>query len=156
ISGFSAIHGRRAIHGTKDGALVHVGAAGEELDLKEVRALVNRCAGHEETHLQLLSWDWSPALDVAQARAYAQERGVKLGLFKIPREVMDGQAREKGSVRFLEVPLIEVAIQPLQAGVSKVGIVRFEFPCGGWIPQAVRSKITRWSDFIDSWSVDWD
>jgi hypothetical protein len=74
---------------------------------------------------------------------------------------MDGQLVKKDGIRFFEVPLLGVEIKAGRARSARgeslqAEIVHFEFPCGDWIPATVRRKITKWSDYIDSWAVDWE
>jgi hypothetical protein len=96
----------------------------------------------------------------------AKKRGVKLLLLQIPREVMEQQAVDKGDIQFFELAYLEVEIQkpsprPSPRGRGgkwpvKVTVKNFVIPNTELIPEEVRSKIKKWSDFIDYWAVDWD
>jgi hypothetical protein len=99
----------------------------------------------------------------------AKKKGVKLLLLQIPREVMESQAAAKGDVRFFELAYLEAEIkQPdlpaasrgsaAQAGklTVQVALKDFVIPNTELIPEDVRSKVKKWSDYIDYWAVDWD
>jgi adenine-specific DNA-methyltransferase len=94
----------------------------------------------------------------------AKKKGVKLALLQIPREVMEQQAAAKGDVRFFELAFLEVEIQkpsprPKVRGNERevqVALKDFVIPNTELIPEEVRSKIKKWSDYIDFWAVDWD
>jgi adenine-specific DNA-methyltransferase len=96
----------------------------------------------------------------------AKKKGVKLVLLQIPREVMEQQAAAKGDVRFFELAYLEAEIQKptfrpdlrVKKGDPAVQVVLKDFviPNTELIPEEVRSKIKKWSDYIDYWAVDWD
>lgn len=87
----------------------------------------------------------------------AKHRGIKLLLLIIPREVMEQQAVDKkGDIRFFEVAHLEVAINQDKGRRITVSLTYFAFPYADLIPDEVREKITKWSDFIDYWAIDWN
>ena len=95
-----------------------------------------------------------------------QTHGVRLRLLNIPREVMERQAVDRGDVRFFDLAHLEAEILPLTPGPSpasgrggskvKVRLTDFVIPDTDLIPEEVRAKIRKWSDYIDYWAVDWD
>ena len=38
----------------------------------------------------------------------------------------------------------------------QIELTDFAFPYADLIPQDVHDKITKWSDYVDYWAVDWD
>ena len=82
-------------------------------------------------------------------------------MLQIPREVMEQQAIEKGDIRFFERAALAVEIktgkgvQP-NASTATVTLKDFVIPTTVLLAEAVRSKVKRWSDYIDYWAVDWD
>src|SRR5207249_3420900 len=86
----------------------------------------------------------------------AKRRGVKLLLLNIPREVMEPQAVEKGDIKFFEVAHLEAKTNKEQGRKVSVELRDFAFPYADLIPDDVRSKIKKWSDYIDYWAVDWN
>jgi len=74
---------------------------------------------------------------------------------------MEQQAVEKGDIRFFERAALVVEIktgkgvQP-NAPTVTVTLKDFVIPTTVLLAEAVRSKVKRWSDYIDYWAVDWD
>lgn len=69
---------------------------------------------------------------------------------------MDPRASEKGDVIFYELAYLEVESVKLKSGAFKVQLKDFAIPNLELIPQEVRDKIKKWSDYIDFWGIDWD
>jgi len=78
----------------------------------------------------------------------------------IPRETMEKRAVEAGDVQFFDLAYLELEIKPEKAGrkerTVKVVLKDFVIPSTDLIPDEVRAKIRKWSDYIDYWAVDWD
>jgi hypothetical protein len=89
-----------------------------------------------------------------------QSHGVRLRLLNIPREVMERQAVDRGDVRFFDLAHLEADVEPDggKAGsrTIRVRLTDFVIPDTDLIPEEVRSKIRKWSDYVDYWAVDWD
>jgi adenine-specific DNA-methyltransferase len=88
--------------------------------------------------------------------AEAKRQGVKLLLLQIPREVMEQQAVGKGDIQFFELAYLEVEIGRPGQLTATVTLKDFVIPNTGLIPAEVRSKVKKWSDYIDYWAVDWN
>jgi hypothetical protein len=58
-------------------------------------------------------------------------------------------------VRFFELAYLELQVDR-QDKSARVQLRDFVIPSEELIPEAVRDKITRWSDYIDYWSVDFN
>jgi hypothetical protein len=86
----------------------------------------------------------------------AKKKGVKLLLLLIPHEVMEQQATDKGDVRFFELAYLEAEIKQTKKLTAQVALKDFVIPNTELIPEDVRSKVKKWSDYIDYWAVDWD
>ena len=86
----------------------------------------------------------------------AKAKGVKLLLLHIPREVMEQQAADRGDVRFFELAYLEAEIEKPEKRTARVALSDFVIPNPELVPDDVRGKIRRWSDWIDYWAVDWD
>jgi hypothetical protein len=79
---------------------------------------------------------------------------------------MEQQAVEKGDIRFFELAYLEVEIKkpsprpsPKNRGSDlavQVTLKDFVIPNSELIPEEVRDKVKKWSDYIDYWAVDWD
>ena len=164
LYGAQPVAGMAHLHGKKGKAMVHIGAVDAPVTIDEVNQALDECAKLKQTELHVLGWEWEMGLagpnnDVRKGspmHEIAKHKGVKLLLLQIPREVMEQQAVEKGDVRFFELAYFEAKItQPKQRTVQ-VELVDFATPNADLIPEDVRSKIKKWSDYIDYWVVDWD
>jgi hypothetical protein len=177
LYGAQPVAGMAHIHGKKGKALVHVGAVDAPVTIDEVNQALDECAKLKQTELHVLGWEWEMGLagpnnDVRKGspmHEIARQKGVKLLLLQIPHEVMEQQAVEKGDVRFFELAYFEAKISKpnlpaasrssaAQAGklTVQVELKDFATPNTDLIPEDVRSKIKKWSDYIDYWAVDWD
>ena len=143
------------LHGKKGKALVHIGAVDAPVTIDEVNAAIEECLHLKQKDLHVLGWEWEMGLSNLMV-SEAKKRGVKLLLLQIPREVMEQQAVDKGDIQFFELAYLEVEIQPLKKRAIKIHLNNFVIPNTELIPEDVRSKIKKWSDFIDYWAVDWD
>ena len=85
----------------------------------------------------------------------AKKQGVKLLLLQIPREVMEQQAVDQGDVHFFELAHLEVDVKRKKRLVT-VSLADFVIPNTELIPEGVREKVIKWSDYVDYWAVDWD
>jgi len=86
----------------------------------------------------------------------AKRRGVRLLLLQIPREVMEQQAVDKGDVQFFQLAYLEVEIKNPKKLTAQVTLTDFVIPNTELIPEDVRDKVKKWSDWVDYWAVDWD
>ncbi len=163
------VTGMMYVHGKKGRALIHIGAVDAPVTISEVDAAVDECAKLKQSELHVLGWEWEMGLsgpNEGQQKGglmheAARKKGVKLSLLQIPREVMEQQAAAKGDVRFFELAYLEADIEKSQnpktkLHKAKVALKDFVIPNTELIPEEVRSKIKKWSDYIDYWAVDWD
>ena len=86
----------------------------------------------------------------------AKDKSVRLTLLQIPREVMEQQVVEAGDVDFYELAYLEADITHPAKQSVEVALNDFVIPNADLIPEDVRSKIRKWSDYIDYWAIDWD
>jgi DNA modification methylase len=143
------------IHGKKSKSLVHVGAVDAPVTLSDIEFAIDECRKMKQTSLDILGWEWEMGLhDVVQD--VAKTKGVNLSLKYIPREVMDPRAVEAGDITFYELAYLEVDVSKNKHGEFEVALKDFVIPNHDLIPEEVRSKIKKWSDYIDYWSIDWD
>jgi hypothetical protein len=143
------------IHGKKGKHFVHVGAVDAPVTLTEIKEAMDEVKQAGQKALDILGWEWEMGLhDVVEKTA--KESGIHLRLLSIPRDVMDPRAAEKGDVTFYELAYLEVDGKPAKDGRFVVELKDFAIPNLDLIPQEVRDKIKKWSDYIDYWSVDWD
>ena len=147
--------GMTYLHGKKGKALVHVGAVDAPVTIGEIDAAIDECLRVKQMELHVLGWEWEMGVNDLMV-GEAKKKGVKLLLLQIPREVMEQQAVDKGDVRFFELAHLEAkTLQPKKL-VVQVALTDFVIPNTELIPEDVRSKIKKWSDYVDYWAVDWD
>ena len=163
LYGAQPVPGLQHIHGKKGRALIHIGAVDAPVTIDEINAALAECVQAKQKELHVLGWEWEMGLyDLMITEA--KKQGVKLALLQIPREVMEQQAAAKGDVRFFELAFLEVEIKtkpPAKkadkiAGMATIILKDFVIPNTELIPEEVRSKIKKWSDYIDYWAVDWN
>lgn len=149
------ITGMMYIHGKKGKRLVHVGAVDSPVTLSEIQDAISEVKKSKQSTLDILGWEWEMGLhDIVEKEA--KSSGVKLRLFNIPRDVMDPRAVEKGGITFYELAYLEVVANKNRYGEYVVKLTDFAIPNLDLIPEEVRTKIKKWSDYIDYWAVDWN
>jgi adenine-specific DNA-methyltransferase len=148
VRGFSHLHGKKA------GRMVHVGAVDAPVTLSEINEALDECAANRFRGLDVLGWEWEMGLhDLVTVEG--RKRGVDLRLLTIPREVMDPRAVEAGDIEFYELAYLDVALER-RGSEAQVVLKNFIIPNEDLVPDEVREKIKRWSDYVDFWGVDWD
>ena len=143
------------LHGKKDKAMVHIGAVDAPVTISEIDSATEECARLKQKKLHVLGWEWEMGLQDLVVQE-ARKKGVKLFLLQIPREVMEQQAADKGDVRFFELAYLDAEIRKPKKFTAQVTLKDFVIPNSELIPDDVRSKVGKWSDYIDYWAVDWD
>jgi adenine-specific DNA-methyltransferase len=152
--------GMQHLHEKKGKAVVHVGAVDAPMTNDEINACLAECVALRQTELHVLGWEWEMGLANLMIED-AKRRGVRLLLLTIPREVMEQQAVDKGDIQFFELAYLEVDIKTardarLKAPIAMVILKDFVIPNTNLIPEEVRAKVRKWSDYIDYWAVDWN
>lgn len=149
------VAGMAHLHGKKGKTMIHIGAVDAPVTIAEIDAAVDECAKLQQGELHVLGWEWEMGLYDLMVEA-AKKKGVKLLLLQIPREVMEQQAAAKGDVHFFELAYLEAEIKQAKKLTVQVVLKDFVIPNTELIPEDVRSKVKKWSDYIDYWAVDWD
>lgn len=155
LYGAQPVAGMVHLHGKKSKAMIHIGAVDAPVTIAEIDAAVEECASLKQSELHVLGWEWEMGLYDLMVEA-AKKKAVKLFLLQIPREVMEQQAAAKGDVRFFELAYLEARIERPKKLTAQVALQDFVIPNTELIPEDVRSKVKKWADYIDYWSVDWD
>jgi adenine-specific DNA-methyltransferase len=155
LYGAQPIPGLDHVHGKKGRALVHIGAVDAPVTIAEINAAIVESVSLKQAELHVLGWEWEMGLYDLMVDE-AKKQGVKLVLLQIPREVMEQQAADKGDVQFFELAYLDVAIKNSRKLTVAVELTEFVIPNTELIPEDVRQKVRKWSDYIDYWAVDWD
>jgi DNA modification methylase len=155
LYGAQPVPGLTHLHGKKGKAMVHIGAVEAPVTIAEIDTAIAACVQCRQTELHVLGWEWEMGLyDLMIPEA--KKRGVTLLLLQIPREVMEQQAVDKGDIQFFELAYLEVDLQTPRKLTATVALKNFVIPHTELIPEEVRAKAKKWSDYIDYWAVDWD
>jgi hypothetical protein len=149
------VSGLSSLHGKKGKAMVYIGAVDAPVTIADIDAAVSECAQIRQGELHILGWEWEMGLANLMVDA-AKKKGVKLLLLQIPREVMEAQAAAKGDVRFFELAYLKAGIGRSKPLTAQVELTDFVIPNTELIPDDVRARVKKWSDYIDYWAVDWD
>ncbi|MEX1245275.1 MAG: DNA methyltransferase, partial [Thermoanaerobaculia bacterium] len=155
LYGGQPVAGLAHLHGKKGKAMVHIGAVDAPVTIAEIDAAIDECVRLKQRELHVLGWEWEMGLYDLMVEA-AKKKGVKLLLLQIPREVMEQQAAAKGDVRFFELAYLEAEIKLPKKLSAQVALKDFVIPNSELIPEEIRGKVKKWSDYIDYWAVDWD
>lgn len=155
LYGAEPISGTKYLHGNKNNALVHIGSVDSPVTISEINYCIEECLALKQKVLHILGWEWEMGLYELIVKE-AKSKGIKLTLLNIPREVMEKQAVEKGDVKFFELAYLEVDIEKVDRKKIKVNLKDFAMSNIDIIPKDIREKVTKWSDYIDYWAVDWN
>lgn len=163
LYGARPLPGSSNLHGKKGSAIVHVGAVDAPVTIDEVDQAVEECFRLGQKELHVLGWEWEMGMaggNDLQAGGLLQHearaRGIDLKLLQIPREVMEQQAVDEGDIRFFELAFLEAEVERTEARKARVALRDFVISNSDLIPEDVRDKVRKWSDWIDYWAVDWD
>lgn len=154
LYGAQPLSGTYHLHGKKGKALIHIGEVDSPITIDEVSTALEECIQLNQNELHILGWEWEMGLNDLMVNE-AKNKGVKLLLLQIPREVMEQQAVDKGDIRFFELAYLDVDIKT-KGLTTQIQLKDFVIPNTELIPEDVREKISKWSDYIDYWAVDWD
>lgn len=155
LYGAQPVSGLSHLHGKKGRAMVHIGGVDAPVTIDEINLAISECGKVKQQELHVLGWEWEMGLyDLMVSEA--KQKGVKLLLLQIPREVMEQQAVDKGDIQFFELAYLEVEIKTPKKLTATVALKDFVIPNTELIPEEVRSKVKKWSDYVDYWAVDWN
>ena len=160
LYGAQPVPGLAHLHGKKAGALVHVGAVDAPVTIDEINSALDECAALKQKELHVLGWEWEMGLAGLETsglmHGIARDKGVKLVLLQIPREVMEHHVAAEGDVKFFELAYLKLEVARPGKLEAQVILQDFVIPNTDLIPDEVRAKVRKWSDYIDYWAVDWD
>ena len=149
------VYDYKNIHGIISGKAVHVGPIDYPVTKGEVEECLKEAKDNGFDSLDVLGWDFEMEFNDRILRQLRGSYDFGISLRIIPNEVMDKRAVEAGDVDFYEHAFLEAKIATSGRRV-KVNLENFIIPNPESIPEELRDKILKWSDFIDYWSVDWN
>jgi adenine-specific DNA-methyltransferase len=155
------VHGYTWLHGLKQGRVVHVGTVDAPVtvgDVKQIAMEFRKTVGKGKdsptsTSVDVLGWDF--AFEVNEiARQDAAKAGIDMRFIRIPREVLDKRAVAQGDVAFYELASLGVDVQKTKHQVT-LTLTDFVIPVDD-VPGDVQRAVSKWTQWIDYWAVDWD
>jgi DNA modification methylase len=155
LYGAQPVAGLSQLHGKKGRAMVHIGAVDAPVTIDEINSAIAECVQVKQAELHILGWEWEMGVNDLMG-PHAKKQGIKLLLLQIPREVMEQQAVDKGDIEFFELAYLDVDIEKPKKLTARIKLKGFIIPNTELIPEEVRSKVKKWSDYIDYWAIDWD
>ena len=153
LYGAQPIAGFRHLHGERGGRFVHVGATDSPVTMDELERTLEECTANGLTAVDVLGWEWEMGLNPSGKEGLAARYRVDVRLFHIPREVMEKSAVEAGDVHFFELSIVEVKASIDKAEVE-IELTEFLPAVNDHMHEKVSGKVTKWSDWIDYWAID--
>ena len=143
------------IHGKKGSKAIHVGLVDSPVTKQEIIDVLEECKKAGFNSLDILGWEYEMATNDTMIKEAKDMYGINLGLYLIPREVMDKRAVDSGEIDFYELAHLQTEVVRKEDKV-RVKLTDFIIPNAELIPEDVKKKIKKWTDYIDYWAVDWD
>ncbi len=164
LYGAVPLPGMEFLHGRRGDALVHIGPVDAPVTIADIESALGECVRARQSELHVLAWEWEMGLPSGTdggtgglMHRVARQQGVRLRLVRIPREVMEEQVAGPGDVQFFELAYLEAAVETAGgARTRRIRLTDFVIPNPDSAPREVQGKITKWSDWVDYWAVDWD
>jgi adenine-specific DNA-methyltransferase len=154
LYGAEPISGLDPVHGKKGNALIYVGAVDAPVTIQDITSAMSVCKTAGQKNLHVLGWEWEMGLNDA-IQEMAKNEKINLLLRIIPNEVMDQRAVEKKEVKFFELAYFKADSEVKKQALT-VKLKDFVIPHTDLIPNDVKDKIKKWSDWIDYWAVDFN
>ncbi|MGP6294501.1 DNA methyltransferase [Caldiplasma sukawensis] len=143
------------IHGIISGRAVHVGPIDYPVTKTEVEECLKEAKVNGFDSLDVLGWDFEMEFNDKTLKELKEAYNFGISLRIIPNEVMDKRAVDAGDIDFFEHAFLDVSLSVKERKV-RVKLENFIIPNPESIPEELRDKMLKWSDFIDYWSVDWN
>jgi DNA modification methylase len=154
LYGAEPIAGSQFIHGKKGSSLIYIGAVDSPVTIQEVQDALKDTRGMGMKELHILGWEWEMGLNDA-IQEVAKQMGIRLKLRIIPMDVLNEQAINKKDIKFFELAYFKADLKVANKKLT-VTLQDFVIPHTDLIPEDVQKSITKWSDWIDYWAVDFD
>jgi DNA modification methylase len=149
--------GSALLHGKKGDAYIHVGSVSSPVTIADIELAAEECKQLKGKKLHVLGWEWEMGLHDPVVSRAKRDLGIDLALRQIPNEVMEAEAVKKGQVKFFDLAYVEVEVEPKgKSGEFVCKLKDFSTPNTDLVPEEVRKQITKWSDYVDYWAVDWN
>ncbi len=148
VSGYTALHGKKA------GRMVHIGDVDSIVTEREIRETIKECASAGVKSVDILGWDFEMGLHDLVDRI-GDEHSVKIRLVQIPREALEVKDAVREEVKFFDLNYLEIE-HKLNGKTLTITLKDFVISNPEYLPEEVRAKVKKFTDYIDYWAVDFD
>ncbi|MFQ5902913.1 MAG: site-specific DNA-methyltransferase [Candidatus Binatia bacterium] len=148
LSGYSTIHGRKA------GRMVHIGDVDSIVTEREIRETVKECASAGAKAVDFLGWDFEMGLHDLVDRI-GDQHSVKIHLVQIPKEALEVRDAAREEVKFFDLNYLELEHR-LKSKALGITLKDFVISNPEYLPEDVREKVKKFTDYIDYWAVDFN
>lgn len=151
LSGYTTLHGKKA------GRMVHIGHVDSIVTEREIRETIKECVSAGVKSVDILGWDFEMGLHDLVDRI--QETGnreiVKIRLVQVPREALEVKDAAREEVKFFDLNYLEIE-HKLSGKALTIVLKDFVISNPEYLPEEVREKVKKFTDYIDYWAVDFD
>lgn len=148
VTGFKLLHGKKAR------AYVHVGSVDSPITMREIRETLKEAKGAGVREVHFLGWDFEMGLHDLVAQV-GDDYGAKVRLVSIPQESLEVTNPAKEEVRFFDLNYLDLEYE-LNGKKLSVRLKDFIIANPEYLPDEIRDKIKKFTDYVDYWAVDWD
>lgn len=148
LSGYTTLHGKKA------GRMVHIGDVESIMTEGEIRETIKECTSAGVKSVDILGWDFEMGLHDLVDRI-GDEHSVKIRLVQIPREALEVRDAAREEVRFFDLNYLELE-HSLKSKTLTITLRDFVISNPEYLPEEVRQKVKKFTDYIDYWAVDFD
>ncbi|MBM3253949.1 MAG: site-specific DNA-methyltransferase [Candidatus Omnitrophica bacterium] len=149
-----SLSGYMTLHGKKGGRMVHIGDVDSIVTEREIRETVKECEVAGIRSVDVLGWDFEMGLHDLVDRI-GDEYSVKIRLVQIPREALEVKDTSREEVKFFDLNYLEIE-HKLNGKTLTIALKDFVISNPEYLPEEVREKIKKFTDYIDYWAVDFD
>ena len=149
-----SLTGYTTLHGKKGGRMVHIGDVDSIVTEREIRETVRECSLVGIKSVDILGWDFEMGLhDLVDT--IGDEHLVKIRLVQIPREALEVRDVAREEVKFFDLNYLELE-HKLSGKALTIALKDFVISNPEYLPDEVREKVKKFTDYIDYWAVDFD
>ena len=134
--------------------MVHIGAVDSIVTEREIKDTVKECASAGVKAVDFLGWDFEMGLhDLVDT--IGDEHSVKIRLVQIPKDALEVRDAAREEIRFFDLNYLEVE-HKLNGKSLTITLKDFAISNPEYLPDEVREKISKFTDCIDYWAVDFN
>ena len=148
------VAGYTTIHGQKAGRMVHIGAVDSIVTEREIRDTVKECSEAGIKAADFLGWDFEMGLHDLVDRI-GDEHLVKIHLVQIPKEALEVRDAAREEIKFFDLNYLELE-HGLKSKTLRIELKEFVISNPEYLPEEVREKVKKFTDYIDYWAVDFN